>query len=624
VNIDESSVNKESQLDVNVSLFDFEVGQVVKENMTTVSMNKGTSAREIMDTVLGVFDQNLIPLSNIIKFTTDGCSTMLGEEGGLHTLLRERMPNLPQWGGCTCHDCANLLKHAVSKLNSELTSLYSQLHSYLSSVSLHRMREYTEFCASRGLENSAIPKFFDVRFRTIVTCAEWFEKDNRCLYLWFQKLTDEVESGEHKDLTTTEQFILKHFSSNYIRVMLSNKFILDVSKPIMTIINHFEEEEPNIFNRFETLAEFLITYLGKFLINGGQEEESDLVKTRDLLLIDVKDVKLQLPDTELYLGPKVDAFIAELGLTRKSPELASWLKTVRAFYCEALTKAQKYFKPALSSKLLQDCDIFSPKTLVTTPLDLLRKKVRNVASRLSNVVKNEELPDLLDTLASLKMNKDVRELATLSTPSFFFSKLIQWKDGKYSILGRLGCAILTIHNSSSAAERDFSLQNWFVSQKQRNRTGQLKLQARLGLKTHNLNLKHKCVDCIKAKEEKQDLKNVDEESSDSDEEDESGENGAAKKTVKVPRHCHCSQFEVTDKLYSSMCDGQPSRRYKEEGAKRKSDKKIEKRIVRSRKMEDDEAARRDMKAEVARLRRAVQSNKKVQPTAQVQFSAVLW
>ena len=116
---------------------------------------------------------------------------------------------------------------------------------------------------------------------------------------------------------------------------------------------------------------------------------------------------------------------------------------------------------------------------------------------------------------------------------------------------------------------------------------------------------------------------MDEETSDSDEEDESVEDTAVKKeTVKVPHHCHCSKFEVTDKLYSSMCDGQPSRRWKEDGAKRKSDKKIEKRIVRSRKKEDDEAARRDMKAEVARLRRAVQSSKKVQPTAQVQFSAV--
>ena len=79
---------------------------------------------------------------------------------------------------------------------------------------------------------------------------------------------------------------------------------------------------------------------------------------------------------------------------------------------------------------------------------------------------------------------------------------------------------------------------------------------------------------------------------------------------------------MTDKLYSSMCDGQPSRRYKEEGAARKSAAKIQKRIVRSRKKEDEELAKRDMKAEVARLRRAVQSSKKVQPLAQVQFSAV--
>ena len=132
VNIDESSVNKKSQLNVNISYIDKEKRDCRKQNFTTISMEKGTSAAEIVDALVKEFDESFIPLTNIVTIVTDGCSTMLGEEGGVHALLRQRLPHLPRWGGCSCHDCSNILKAGVAKLNSNLTSLYSQLHTYLS------------------------------------------------------------------------------------------------------------------------------------------------------------------------------------------------------------------------------------------------------------------------------------------------------------------------------------------------------------------------------------------------------------------------------------------------------------------------------------------------------------
>ena len=151
---------------------------------------------------------------------------MLGETGGVHALLRQRLPHLPLWGGCSCHDASNFLKEGVSKLNPNLTNLYSQLLTHLSTSSLHRKREYEEFCASKGLQSHKIPDFLDVRFKTITSFADWMEKDQRCLYLWFNKLTQEIKEGKHKDVTLAEQFIPKEFSSNYITVRLFNKFIL--------------------------------------------------------------------------------------------------------------------------------------------------------------------------------------------------------------------------------------------------------------------------------------------------------------------------------------------------------------------------------------------------------------
>ena len=129
LNFDESAVNKTSQLDLNVSFIKDKTA--VKQNLTTLSMDRGTSGEEIVDVVIGFFESNLIPLSNIVVVTTDGCSTMLGVDNGVQSILRTRIPHLPRWGGCSCHDMSNLLKAGVTKLHPTLTSLYSHLHTYL-------------------------------------------------------------------------------------------------------------------------------------------------------------------------------------------------------------------------------------------------------------------------------------------------------------------------------------------------------------------------------------------------------------------------------------------------------------------------------------------------------------
>ena len=88
-------MNRKSLLDVNVSFIDTEKKE---------SLEKGTTAVEIVDTIVNEFDASFIPLEKIVTIVTDGCSTMLGEEGGVHPVLRQRLPNLPHWGGCSWHD----------------------------------------------------------------------------------------------------------------------------------------------------------------------------------------------------------------------------------------------------------------------------------------------------------------------------------------------------------------------------------------------------------------------------------------------------------------------------------------------------------------------------------------
>jgi hypothetical protein len=194
---------------------------------------------------------------------------------------------------------------------------------------------------------------------------------------------------------------------------------------ILTCINHFECEEPKIFEWFDVLGDFLVTFMDKILKNGGKKRGRETT-TRDLLDIDVHEKSLQLSNENIYQGPMVEAFLEEMGLSRSSPELAPWLEKIRAFYCEALIKAQKYFRPPLTSKVLRACDIFDPQVFFTSPLDDDKNKFKSIASQFSNVVKNVEIPELLDQVSCLHAKMKVKELAATLTPVQYFSRLMSW------------------------------------------------------------------------------------------------------------------------------------------------------------------------------------------------------
>ena len=136
LSFDESSIKGTSQLDLNVSYV--EGPAVMKRFFETIEMKDGTKAEEIVEAVVKALECNSIPLSNLVTISTDGCSAMLGKFKGVHALLRERLPWLPDWGGCMAHSPSNMLKAATACLPESFMKSVSSLHTYLQSQSLHR------------------------------------------------------------------------------------------------------------------------------------------------------------------------------------------------------------------------------------------------------------------------------------------------------------------------------------------------------------------------------------------------------------------------------------------------------------------------------------------------------
>ena len=83
--------------------------------------------------------------------------------------------------------------------------------------------------------------------------AAWMEKDNSCIFLYFNCLLNKVKEDCHKGLTASEQTIFKEFLANNLETRLCNKFVVDVTKPFNILLKKFEMEEPKIYEKWEDL-----------------------------------------------------------------------------------------------------------------------------------------------------------------------------------------------------------------------------------------------------------------------------------------------------------------------------------------------------------------------------------
>jgi len=455
INFDESSVNGDSILDINVSYIN-SMGLVEKRMLTAIAMQEGTTGREVADTVVQTLQRLGVDHLKTMSVATDGCSTMLGVVKGAVTLLRAEIETLTDFGGCTSHDLSNILKAAVKSLCPYLTSMFSAIHTSLNSLSLHKKREFEKMEEWVGLAIKQVPKFIEVRFRVIMRLCEWIEPQDRALYVYFSELKEEVVRGT-KEASEAEMVVMELYLANHLEVSLNIAFLLEVARPVMDMISYFESSQIRIQHKQSKLILLLHDYLAKFIKNAGVENNNASGKA--LLEVNFKDKSKQRSDKSIFLGKKVEAVLVKHKLSRDSKVLGPWLLQVRKYYEEALGRMVKYFKPPIGSRTLQAMAVLDPSSWTTMELDDLQRNWKVLALHFKNVVSRVHLEDLKAEVAQLKISGV--EATEDTEPDKFLRKveLVVDDEGEvaYPLVVRLGQALATIFHSSSPAERDFSL-----------------------------------------------------------------------------------------------------------------------------------------------------------------------
>lgn len=107
-----------------------------------IELHDGT-AENIFTTIKHFFGENNISLKNLVGFSADNCSTMMGIKNGVQAKLKEECPNLFVQG-CMCHILNLCAKKAANEIPKSILELISAIKFHFAN-STSRREEFLKF-----------------------------------------------------------------------------------------------------------------------------------------------------------------------------------------------------------------------------------------------------------------------------------------------------------------------------------------------------------------------------------------------------------------------------------------------------------------------------------------------
>ena len=151
------------------------LGTVVVENGSAVSL---------FNSFKHLFEERNIPITNIIGFVSDNCSTMLGKKKWIPKITQRYFTSVLVLG-CVCHSFALCASHAVSVLTLFLESLLKDITLYFSRSS-KRQNDFTTIQDVVQAVNHRIPKLAQTRWLSRENVVSRILEQWEVLVLYFQ------------------------------------------------------------------------------------------------------------------------------------------------------------------------------------------------------------------------------------------------------------------------------------------------------------------------------------------------------------------------------------------------------------------------------------------------------
>ena len=497
IQIDESEVNKVSQLEIRANIASSDVG-IERRHFKVLDLEAG-DATTITDTVIEAFEEDNIDIrSKLIDIGMDGCSTMQGRKGGVITKMMKEIPQLRSTGSCNSHNLANAMKHASDKFDPDIKLALVDLYQDIGGAKgkgLKKKKEFEATAKSMGLEPKPIKRFVETRFRTLLICITPILDNYLAIVKYYKTL---------KKPTERQCRLRAFFVDREDKSRLELKFLLGATEDLTAAIDFFEQQQAHVHNTRVKLEEILVRQLGKivddkYLNNLTISDELVRKPIKEIVDLDMDEVEV-LSNKKVFIGQEVVKELQGLGLTPNSVQIKWFYEKVKMFHITAVEYLQKYFKLALNDDAMENMTGLDPKKQMHF---LTPRKLNSLSIQYSKVVDNIEpfggLNKIQEEIKSYVVDEEVKEIEKKNY-EIFWKAVQSLKEGnwrKYEVLPRFALSMGTKNSATGDVERGFSSMNLIHQNRQRNSMSQDTLDAHLHIRAgveceENINKCQKC------------------------------------------------------------------------------------------------------------------------------------
>ncbi|XP_072391432.1 zinc finger protein 862-like [Diabrotica undecimpunctata] len=446
--IDETTdVSTNKCLAILVRYFSIKLKKVRDSFLGLLELNDGSTAENIFNAILLFFNSNNINIENMVGFSADNCSTMMGQLNGVRKLLTDRLPHLVVVG-CTSHWLNLCSSNACLKLPRSVEDFVRDIYSHfnLSVKRLNILKEFQEFC---DLKPHRLLRPSQTRWLSLQQVVDRILLQYDALVLYFTNAV--FEDQTHK----TDNILSALKNKMYKMYLLFLSYVLK----IVNVANvDFQSEKPRLHQILPRISALYKQILKNYMT-------VTYVNSTNIHIIDPNDPRHFVSIENMYLGFQVQEIIDNSGEEINDKDLHDFRLRCLQFYIELSSQIKNRFPfgDELYQQLtwLDPINIFSENKVIS---------IIKLARKFPNIVSHQYLENLnlewrlLSELPENKFNNqmDLEELILeldssknpLGVP--LFPTLCKF-------LKNISC----LPHGSAAAERVFSSLN-LIKRKNRN------------------------------------------------------------------------------------------------------------------------------------------------------------
>ncbi|KYN50097.1 hypothetical protein ALC62_00125, partial [Cyphomyrmex costatus] len=413
------------------------------------------TAENLFKGIIQSLDNYSIPLSNMIGFAADGCSTMMGQYNSVASRLREKCPNIFILK-CVCHSAHLCASEACKSLPRSLEDLARNIYNFfkLSAKRQCQFRQFQEFV------NVAPHKMLhpsQTRWLSLIMVVERIIEQWEALRLFFTDrwLSERLQAAEQ---------IFKELNNPLTKLYF---FFLEWILPKFTDFNRF----------FQTDA-VVITELHDKIINLYQEILLCYMKRDYVMKTPLSDINPYkedecIPNSQIYVGIKVFQVMNDENEIINKKEKEEFLWRCKEFLKISARQISKRYD--MQNSVLQKLRALKPKNALSLSYRDTTPSLFNLMNTIPRIVNyNSCTMQKIDDqwrrlpLFAATFSKDIQEVDV----DIFWNEVSNKKGAaeksEFDELARFALDALCLPHSNADCERIFSRVN-LIKTKYRNK-----------------------------------------------------------------------------------------------------------------------------------------------------------